>query len=1224
MSSIRTSLIALVGVAGLASAAADRSLYVGHPLYFEERSPRLFETRANGELIAIRNDRLEVGGVTLRFIGPSENARVEGLGVSAPSTYILGSQTRSFRQYPRARIRGVYPGIDAVFYGTPGHLEYDLDLAPGASPDRIRIGVSGARDIRLDEQGNLILETRSGELRQIAPQVFQNGRRVPARYVRLTADTIGFRLGKHDRAMPLTVDPVITYTKYFGGSGADQGGPVVTDAEGNVYVAGQTDSIDFPLTNGTRGLLQPPLLAYSNGGQNVTALPVATQTSVTAIAGSANGDALYVATPDGIFVSATHGASWTQARPLIPTGTVASQTINAISVDQQDPSHAWIATSEGLFTMNNAGQDAGLNEEGVAVSGNGFVNAASVQISPVNPLVVYATTLYPNYLYGTTNDGAFWQQLYPAYPGEPPVSQYSGNNIAFTLGPNGTDLYVIDGNAVLLKSTDGGMTWQHLSSGLYVPISITIDPNNASTIYVVDAAGLQRSSDGGETFTTVSPTLANGDHIQSFAMDGTGALYILTDTQIEVSTDSGATWKTLPPLTNPHVLVGLGGQVLAGVDSTTTAFVTKWSPDGFQLLYSTFFGGTYSSQITAITVDAQGEAILAGNTLSPDFPVTTTISPVSPNTASGFVTKLSADGAGVVYSSIIGASQNVSISSMAVDTSGATYITGYTGAPNFPTTSGAFQPMLPTAMCQRSGGGGLLPIVNTGRYAFVSKLSADGASLVYSTFLPGACGSVGQDIAVDSLGEAVVVGGTTSPDFPVSSNAYQSMFPGGLDAGVNTSNTIDMGFISKLSAAGDKLIASSFIGGSYTTGANAVVLDSSGDPYITGSTTGITPGATPGVYQPMPDFTCVIFNIVPVYSPPMDAYLLKLNPALTTADFLTYLGTGCYTSGNSIVLQPSGNVWIAGSPASGFPLVAPYELPNTGQYFVSEFSPDASQLLFSSYSDGQYLAQDPSGAIYVSGSGIGISSPPKNAPSTTDASLTKIDPNGTAAIIIDSVGPSATNQTVNNPINPFETFAPGELIQITGQNLGPSSTVIAQLDQTGQLPFAVSGTRVMFNDYFAPIISVQDSLIVCFVPFEISGMTNVTVTVNGQQSAPVRAAAVATAPYILIIVNQDGTVNSPSHPAPQGSTVVTYVTGLGITTPLSQDGSVSYPPLAAPAASVSVSIGGNPVQPSAILAADGLVAGITQVNVTIPAGDYSLPPIYISIDGAQGQIYITQ
>jgi uncharacterized protein (TIGR03437 family) len=1208
VSIFRVSVIVLGCLCRLAAAAV-----VEYPLYFEERSNGFFETRAAGQSVTIRADRISLDGVTLRFVHPSKNAHLKGLGTSAPSTYITRGQTRSFRAYPEAGIRRLYPGIDVAFYGHPGHLEYDLNLDRAAKPDRIRIQVSGARGVRLDQQGNLIVDSRSGELRQLAPRVFQidHGvrREIPASYVLLSANEIGFQLGEHDRSMPLTIDPVIVYTKYFGGSATNQGGPVATDAQGNVYVTGATNSLDFPSTNATKARLQPPLLAFSNGGQTVTGLPVGTQTSVSVIAGTSDGNVLYVATPDGIFVSGNHGASFTQAAPL--TGPYGPPTVQAISVDAIDPSRAFIATTAGLFVMTSAGQYTGLNEAGMAIGGNNVVDVTAVQISAVNHLVMYATAVAQgSYLYTSTDAGSSWQQLYPSYPDEPPVSQYSGSNITFTLAPGGSDLYVIDGNGIFFKSPDGGTTWQHLSGQYFLaPKSITIDPKNPSNIYIVDGAGLERSSDGGVTFTTISPSLAPGQYVQSFALDSsTGDLYFDTYSQIEVSTDQGTTRKILTPRQYPSGMIGLGNQVFVGVSSPAVPFVVKWSPDGSQMLYSTFFGGSFSDGISGIAIDAQGEAIIAGGTASPDFPVTENISKASPaGLDSGFVAKLSADGSQAIYSSVIGASQGVNVNGLAVDASGAPYITGTTSSPNFPTTSNAPQPKLPTAMCQRPSGNPFLPNGNMGTYAFVSKLNADASSLVYSTFLTGACGSTGQGIAVDSANEAVVVGITSAPDFPVTPNAYQTTFPGGDAASVIYPNPINFGFVSKLNAAGDRLTASSFIGGGFFTEAYALALDSSGDPYITGSTWGITPGATPGAYQTKVATGCPpLISIGPGPGYPTggsDVFVLKLDPALSSAQYLTYLGGICDDFGNSIVLEPNGNVWVAGLPSQGFPLVTPYELSGTGQYFVSELNADFSQLLFSSISDGPNLAQDTSsdatGAIYVSGT------------SGTLASLVKIDPAGTPPVIISSIGPRTY-------------IGPGELINIVGQNLGPSTTVMAQLDATGQLPFQVGATTVLFGNYLAPLISVQEGLIVCFTPFEISGSTKVTVKVDGQSSNTVLVDVQASAPYVLSIVNQDGTMNSPNHPAPQGSVLTFYITGLGLTSPLSQDGSVSMPPLPVPAAPVSAYINGNPAQPQFAAAAYGMVAGITQVNVQIPVATYPSNPINASIGQAPAQIYISQ
>jgi uncharacterized protein (TIGR03437 family) len=232
--------------------------------------------------------------------------------------------------------------------------------------------------------------------------------------------------------------------------------------------------------------------------------------------------------------------------------------------------------------------------------------------------------------------------------------------------------------------------------------------------------------------------------------------------------------------------------------------------------------------------------------------------------------------------------------------------------------------------------------------------------------------------------------------------------------------------------------------------------------------------------------------------------------------------------------------------------------------------------------------------------------------------LTKLDPASNPPMVINSIGPVSAAAQSN------VQFAPGELLYIKGKSLGPGNTVLAQLDTAGRLPFFIGQTSVTFDGYDAPLLSLQDGLIECVAPFEITSSTLVTVRSGGQNSNTVRIGVAASAPYIVAIANQDNSINSASHPAAPGSVLTFYVSGLGITAPLSQDGSVSAFPLPVPVALFSVSIGNSPLRPQFVAAAVGLIAGTTQINVQVPSAGNSPNPVSVSIGGAFGQIYLTQ
>jgi uncharacterized protein (TIGR03437 family) len=1209
----------------LAILSAVRCLAV--PLAFEQRDATHFLARFSNGTAELRRDGVSLGDVTLHFVGCARAARLEGIGHAAPSTYLRAGYVRTFPQFPRLAIRGLYPGVDAIFYGSGANLEYDLQLTRGASIDRIRISVEGAGDVAIDDAGNLTIRTAAGVIRQMRPHVFQTGREVSANYVLLTANEVGLRIGKHDPRAPLTIDPVLSYVKTFGTGGSNIAALVTTDSQGNIYIAGQGNGLNFPTTSGSFDpSTLPTLRVLSNAGQNINPIHVPNAFNVGTVGATPDGGILYAGTSQGILLSGNGGATWTPTAPL-PVANVMNYSptisVNAFSIDPLDPATILVATNVGLFGTDSGGEFWGARTTGLNVAGNGFVSVVSAFYHPLNPLIAFAVTSGPSYLYTSVDAGNTWQRLQPTYPGEPPAPQFSYSpNQAATITPDGKTLYDINGNGTLLSSPDGGNTWVKLAQGFVNPTSIQVDPSNLSNLYVLDYYGLHKSTDGGATFAAVTTPVASP---RSLAVDSTGSVYLGGFVPLlYVSTDGTKTFAVVPNVTgldNP-TLSASGSKVYVGSSSVGASFVVKLDPTGQNILYSTFLGGTAGDSINGLAIDAQGNAVLVGTMNSPDFPLTAPASsPPAQGKSDGFLTKLSADGTHLIYSTALGASKSVSIQAVTLDSSGAVYITGESNSADFQTTPNAFQSAWPSTLCSHPPPPGVFgPQIPLGS-AFLSKITANGTTPVYTTFLTGSCGSYTSSITVDQAGDAVVTGYTPSPDFPVSANSYQSSFLGSV-ASTGPGAILNAGFLAKISPAGDKLLASTLLGGGYATVANSSVLDASGNAFVTGFTQGFATGATPGAYQTkFVDVCTPTFSIGPgpPYTGTGDAFVLELDASFSTAHFMTYLGGSCNDSGGQIALDPSGNIWIAGSTSSpDFPLKGPFQGSGLSgspiQGFVSELSGDGSQLLFSSYSEASALALGPA-AIYLAGW------------TGSAASIAKIDPAQSPATSIDTILPVVAFPP--STINPtFGGVAPGQLIQISGRNLGPANLASAQVDASGHLPFVLANTVVLFDNVPAPLVSVSASSIICYVPFEVVSTAKVTVSANGQVSNPVLIQILASSPQILAVVNQDGSVNSAAHPAKAGSVILLYVSGLGQTNPPGDDGLVNASPLPVPLTTVLVnfpvlSLG---ITPQFAAAAPGMIAGITQVNVQLPATTPSsgTTPFTIGLSTASAKVFTTQ
>ncbi len=296
------------------------------------------------------------------------------------------------------------------------------------------------------------------------------------------------------------------------------------------------------------------------------------------------------------------------------------------------------------------------------------------------------------------------------------------------------------------------------------------------------------------------------DAAYGIAVDPSGNAYV-----------AGLTFSTNFPTSNAFQSSYGGG--------TYDGFVTKLSADGSTLLYSTYLGGSGEDIAYAIAVDSSGDAYVTGGTKSTNFPTTSNAFQGSlAGTVNVFVTKLAADGSSLVYSTYLGGNGKDSGNGIAVDPSGNAYVTGYTGSTNFPTTPSAFQGSLP---------GGQDP--------FVTKLSADGSSLVYSTYLGGGFLDKGQAIAVDSSGNAYVTGATTSTDFPTTPSAFQGS--------LGSSSLYSNAFVTKLAADGSSLVYSTYLGGGGPDLGYGIAVDPSGDAYVTGSAESVNFPTTPNAFQ---------------------------------------------------------------------------------------------------------------------------------------------------------------------------------------------------------------------------------------------------------------------------------------------------------------------------------------------------------------------------------------
>ena len=744
---------------------------------------------------------------------------------------------------------------------------------------------------------------------------------------------------------------------------------------------------------------------------------------------------------------------------------------------------------------------------------------------------------------------------------------------------------------------------------------------------------------------------------QGLAVDSAGSVYVAGNTySIDFPTKNP--YKSAPPAKVPGVVPG----------QWPSAFVTKFSPDGGSLVYSTYLGGNGYDFAYSIAVDSSGSAYVTGQTDSPDFPVTagayqTVCDPTPTNQAppyapacgtsnvSVFVTKLNAAGTGIVYSTFLGGYAYAYATAIAVDSAGRAYIAGneqeycsvgHTFQSCFPTTSGA-------VIGGNATGGG------SPQYAFVAAFDPTGSKLLYSTMFgdlngfgcPHGCGDAwATGVAVDANGYFYLVGETKAGKLPTTAGVIQ---PTGapLDPTYGVYVPSHRGFIAKFtpvtSAGGVTLAYATYLGGQTANTSDyisGIAIDSAGNAYIVGYTNSKDFPVTSGAYGTVCGTggrTCAA------------AHVTKLNPTATAILWSTYVG-GSQADGTDalfftgpIQLDGKGNIYIMGQVGTSFPMVNPVEPnPNPTQYgamevVVAELDPTGANVLFSTRigSGGREtanpagLAVDSAGDIYLAGNtiGPGLITTPGAFQTTASSSLCCY--HGFVAKIAPSVLPALEPGTLANGATYVAGgLVPGSWAQVKGANLSTTTRIWADSDFKGlgnNLPTNLSGVQVKVNNQPAAVYYISPTQVSFQVPAGITGAATVQVIANGQTSNSVSAAAATNSPGIFpVTVNgtnyaaavfldgkiaADPSIGPAFRNAVPGDTVQLFATGLAP----SPAGTVVSTTLLS---GVTVTIGSVTIPASAT----ALVAvGEFQINFTVPQDFASMSPglypISISTNG---------
>ncbi|MGO8792555.1 MAG: SBBP repeat-containing protein [Terriglobia bacterium] len=754
--------------------------------------------RANG-----RNSGQQPVVLRMRLSGGNYVRSLTGMDeLTGKSNYFIGNDPSQWHtgvaNYARVAEKGVYPGIDLVYHGHEGQLEYDFEVAPEADPGRIRLALEGAQGLRLDPQGDLLVKVRGGELRFRQPVAYQatNGakRLIPVRYMLKGKNQVEFRLAAYDRRQPLVIDPILAYSTYLGGSSIDSANGIAVAPDGTTFIAGGTFSANFPTVHA----LQPNAGGPNDFPQDAFVSKISADGSTLVYSTYLGGGNQDVA--NGIAVDAA-GEAFVVGTTFSPHFPVTAGSINVECGGDGECGASW--NPQGLIVSNAF--VAKLNTAGSGLVYSTFLG----YYEDVEGYAIAVDSALNAYVTGATSPN--FEETVPLTPPETPPPPFPTTSSAFEATYNnqlenvyGICTAVCSGTNAFITKIDApgdGILYSSYLGGDNTTYGYGVAVDNNANAYVTGltysdtgfpltlATALQATNAGaGDAFLTkVNTTAATGpaslaystylggtglDQANAVAVDTSGDVYITGAT-----TSLSATLGFTPPPGGFQTNCTLD-TLDVPPDCKGDAFVAKFNPTlsgSASLLYFTYLGGALADSGTGIAVDASGNIFITGSTVSTNFPIAGAV--FQPNYGGGnsdaFVTELNPanpPATALIYSTYLGGSNTDVATGIAVDTSDAAYVSGQTCSLDFPLSN----PEQPTY-------GGNCD-------AFVSKIIESGGVSLNPAGLIFASENVGQQSPAQTVtltngaNVALAISGTTltgddSGDFAIQSNTCVSSVP---------------------------------------------------------------------------------------------------------------------------------------------------------------------------------------------------------------------------------------------------------------------------------------------------------------------------------------------------------------------------------------------------------------------------------------------------------------